>query len=430
MDIPKVSQIAMLIEAGNYAQVELYGRIILKQLPSDPYAHLAIAWATYKVGLDDYAKHHYIQVVNGGMNPMTIASDLSIQAMDLTDLVNAGSHDAQRPGASDDSGSISAEHFLLIKAWGYGFWSDVLHVLGGLMLAEITQRKSVVYWGANSLYSVDKDKNAFETFFAPCGGILQELKSPDFDYFPPKWNNSNLMSENINRSKGPWSKVSGLDILPRDERVCVMDYYIGVLNLMPYIPPGSKMSGMDIDEVYRYLISKYLLINPEITVRADKFYRENFSDREFLAIHVRGSDKVGEFKEVDKFHARYQTLIKSQLDKLSHDSRIFLMTDDTRLLDNYRKLYGERVITTDCLRTSTGKGVHYQAGDQITLAAEEVIIDTLVASKANYFVGNGFSNPSIFVYYLSQTEPENISLIGGNRMHHYNTHLYKTIPVV
>src|SRR5215469_16394010 len=36
---------------------------------------------------------------------------------------------------------------LLIKAWGAGFWSDVSHVFGGLLLAEVTGRKPVVHWG-------------------------------------------------------------------------------------------------------------------------------------------------------------------------------------------------------------------------------------------------------------------------------------------
>ena len=82
------------------------------------------------------------------------------------------------------------------------------------------------------------------------------------------------------------------------------------------------------------------------------------------------------------------------------------------------------------LRTDTNKGVHYQAGDQIRRSAEEVIVDTLIARNAGRFVGNGYSNPSIFVYYLGQWQKGSCQLIGGNRMQHYNTHLYKTIRVI
>jgi len=44
------------------------------------------------------------------------------------------------------------EKFLLIKAWGYGFWSDVSHVLGQLLVAELTGRTPIVHWGQNSLF--------------------------------------------------------------------------------------------------------------------------------------------------------------------------------------------------------------------------------------------------------------------------------------
>ena len=42
--------------------------------------------------------------------------------------------------------------FLLIKAWGQGFWSDMCHVMASLLVAEITDRIPVVQWGGNSLF--------------------------------------------------------------------------------------------------------------------------------------------------------------------------------------------------------------------------------------------------------------------------------------
>jgi hypothetical protein len=35
--------------------------------------------------------------------------------------------------------------YLLIKAWGFGFWADLDHVLGALLLADLTRRVPVVY---------------------------------------------------------------------------------------------------------------------------------------------------------------------------------------------------------------------------------------------------------------------------------------------
>lgn len=55
--------------------------------------------------------------------------------------------------------------FLLIKSWGYGFWSDVEHVIGALLLAEMTGRTPVVHWGGNSYFSDDEGGGTpFEPF--------------------------------------------------------------------------------------------------------------------------------------------------------------------------------------------------------------------------------------------------------------------------
>lgn len=50
--------------------------------------------------------------------------------------------------------------YLLIKSWGFGFYSDVIAVLGSLLLAEITHRTPVVHWGKNSLFG------SFENFLS------------------------------------------------------------------------------------------------------------------------------------------------------------------------------------------------------------------------------------------------------------------------
>ncbi len=41
---------------------------------------------------------------------------------------------------------MPSDRFLLIKSWGCGFWSDVDHVMGQLLVAEITNRIPVIYW--------------------------------------------------------------------------------------------------------------------------------------------------------------------------------------------------------------------------------------------------------------------------------------------
>ena len=155
-NVPKISQVAMLVEVDNYSQVELYGRIILSELPDDHHGLMAIAWANLRAGLDAYAALLFNRLISLGGNISRLAIDLNIPPSDLHGLQLA--HETRSPsnpqGRIHPSDYEGEQRFLLIKAWGFGFWSDVLHVLGGLMLAELTRRQPVVFWGSNSLYSL------------------------------------------------------------------------------------------------------------------------------------------------------------------------------------------------------------------------------------------------------------------------------------
>ena len=64
-------------------------------------------------------------------------------------------------------GARNEPRFLLIKARGYGFWSDVSHVLGALLLAVMTGRIPVTYWGYNSRFTEGSGRDAFELYFKP-----------------------------------------------------------------------------------------------------------------------------------------------------------------------------------------------------------------------------------------------------------------------
>jgi len=88
------------------------------------------------------------------------------------------------------------------------------------------------------------------------------------------------------------------------------------------------------------------------------------------------------------------------------------MTDDSRLLDYYLKLYGNNIITTDCQRTNNAKGVHYQTGRDRRRLGTEVMVDAYLAIKAKAFIGNGFSNPSLIVSYLKAWPEGDVHLIG------------------
>ncbi|MCM0081180.1 tetratricopeptide repeat protein [Geomonas sp. Red32] len=307
----------------------------------------------------------------------------------------------------------SRQRFLLIKAWGYGFWSDVNHVIGQLLLAEITGRIPVVQWGGNSLFSDDPSTNAFESFFEPISRYrVEELAERAASFYPPKWNARNLTMATLNQADGPWSRFSSLHALDRNEEVVVGDFHYGVHDLTPWIPPGHQLYGLSSEEVSRDLCRRYLKVKPWIAAKAECFYREKMAGQPHLALHVRGGDKGGEDPNLTRLNTLYHSEIERHLRQFPN-SRLYLMTDDREILDGYLKRYGERVITTGATRTDNSQGVHYQRHLSRYRIGEEVIVDTLLALRCEAFIGNGLSNVSCAVAELKEWEPGALRLLGA-----------------
>ena len=311
------------------------------------------------------------------------------------------------------SGVEKSERFLLIKAWGYGFWSDVNHVLGQLLLAEITGRIPVVHWGGNSLFSDNPKANAFESFFEPVSRYtLKDLTLGNRSYYPPKWGAENLALNQVNQAEGPWSRCSSLYSLERGEDVVVSDFHYAVNDLVPWIAPGHPLHGMTTEQIYLYLFQRYLTVKPWIAAKVDAFSRQKMAGRPHLALHVRGGDKGGEDPNLARLNALYHPEIERYLWETPQGG-LFLITDDKEILSSYLERYRDRIVHTGATRTATAQGVHYQTHASRYRLAEEVIIDTLLAARCESFIGNGLSNVSCAVAQMKGWAPGKLRLLGA-----------------
>ena len=305
------------------------------------------------------------------------------------------------------------ERFLLIKAWGYGFWSDVNHLLGQCLVAEMTGRTPVVQWGGNSLFSDDPRENAFESFFLPVTPLtVWDLVSRGRSFYPPKWNRANLALAELNKSHGSWSRTSSLHALERNEDVVVSDFHYAVNDLAPWIPPGDPLHGKSVDEIYLHLFQRYLKVQPHLLERADTFHRERLSGTGTLALHVRGGDKGGEDPGLARLNALYHPEIERFL-VAEPKGGLFLLTDDEEILARYRERYGESLVHTVSTRTSSAQGVHYQKQESRRALGEEVLIDALIAARCDRFLGNGLSNVSLAVAQMKRWEEGSCRLFGA-----------------
>jgi len=284
------------------------------------------------------------------------------------------------------------KHYLLVKSWGQGFWSDVSHVLGGLLLAEISGRIPIIHWGRNCLFGDGNDSDAFTRFFEPVSGAaLSDVATlPDADFYPKKWNRNNLATEDNAKWIGDGARLAEIYFLNRPETVAVADFYLSVPNLVPWVPPSHLVAGLPPEKVFRYLIEKYLRPAPAILAACDAFHAERLACSPYVSIHLRGSDKIREGPNL----LRRNMEILSVLDNLPPSLRIFLMTDDQRYIEAMLQRYGDRVVAADCQRVVSDTGVHFISANDPFLMGLEVMRDTYLALRGDHFIGNGYSNVS------------------------------------
>jgi protein O-GlcNAc transferase len=408
-----------LLRRGNLPQADTLLRMSLEKDPNNPQTFNWLGWIASAVDQPFFANAYFSKaaaIAPSWRAPRTNIERLRGYAGGRASSPSGGEAKTSAPGPD--------AKYLLIKAWGFGFWSDVSHVLSQILLAEVTGRIPVVHWGPNSLFGEGDERNAFEFYFENVSDVtINDLKDGRLDIWPPKWNHGNLAGGELNKWEGPYSRVAWLYLLNRPERVVVSDFYSGVINIRPWIPPGHHLYGMTVDEIYRYLIRRYLRPKAEITRYVDDFIRQRIRSSSFIAVHARGSDKAVELKYLDEANQLYRSVIEGYLAN-DPQLRIFLMTDDSRVLEQYVTWYGERVIFTDCQRSSSSQGIHLQSSSSPRKLGFEVMVDTYVAARASHFVGNGFSNPSLIILYLKDWPDRSVCLIGKNMYLSFNSMIH------
>jgi hypothetical protein len=321
-----------------------------------------------------------------------------------------------QPRAHD--ADTSRQRFLLIKSWGKGFWSDVDHVLGGLLAAEMTGRTPIVHWGSNNLFTAPGIDNAWEQFFQPINELkLENVAQLRLTYFPPKWSSRNLREENVNVWQGPGSRVTGLALLNRPEDVVVCDFHVAVPGLMPWLEPGTPHHGQSPRELYRDLFRRYLHPQQRIVDEVEQFHAQHLAGGPYVAVHWRGSDKYMEQKTLAQINEQAFSHVDA-----GEPWKIFLLTDDSRAVAEFQKRYGDRLVLANVERSSDDVGVHGKPGDG-TRRGIEVLRDTLLAARADRFIGNGGSNVAAAVVHLKDWDDRDLVLLAPIRQ-------YRTMPVL
>jgi hypothetical protein len=241
------------------------------------------------------------------------------------------------------------------------------------------------------------------------------MLAKDFTFYPPKWTCENLLSNDVNKWSGPYSCMTGIYFLNRPETVVVSDYYTALNDLIPWIKKNHPLYGLERENLYRYLIKKYLRLRTELSKEIDTFYTEKMLGRKpILAVHLRGGDKAWEGEGLKEQNWTGYDEIEKYI--IHHpEASIFLLTDDNRIKDYFINQYPQKeVIVTEAKRTDVVLGVHNQEGYSRYNLGREVIFDTFLAAKCDHFIGHAWSNLPLMVNYLKDWSAGSCVLLGEN----------------
>ena len=379
------------LAAGNIGFAEFCARNILETDPENAAALVVLAKIAVQTGLREWA----LRILPRARSALSQAEaeNLLRQATDLPDV-------KAQPGS-----------LLVIKAWRAGFWSEVRHVLGCLLLAEITGRTPITLWGSNSLYSDGTTPDAFLQYFDGVSRVtaseLQHVGAVDF--FPPKWTQNTFFQDEYQKYEGDGSRLAAFQFLGRKERVAVIDYHVAIADLTAWIPPGHPLHGLSVMEIYSYLMGTYLRpTRAVVQLVEDTEHSLGLEDVE-LSVHMRGSDKSSEVSNLSQFNDFYFEVMA----KIYKGGRILLLTEDDRLILLFQQRFGDKVVVPDGERQCGGVPPHYQTGLDRVKIGMETIRDTYLAARTKKFIGNARSNLSCMVSLLMPPSSKRY-LIGSN----------------
>ena len=300
------------------------------------------------------------------------------------------------------------QRFILLSAWGAGFWSDVSHILGGLVLAEITGRTPIVYWGDASRYAIP-GRDAWRCYFEP---------------IPPDTEPPNLTA--LSRPESP-STGHGPSYISRDDDLIAPECFLSVAEIAPWIPESHVLAGLSVEDILRYAAQKYLRPQHDIISQARSFFDRHLAGQRYVAVHVRGTDKAAEFVprvSTEEFISIVTRRAFEIVDELDPRFNIFLLTEDRRIKAAAEHRYPGRVITTPALRMDGEIAPHFSNSDDRHRLGTEVMIDVLLALRADAFVGFGGSNVSAMISLLRNWAAGHCALIGPVLLFRRSAFLY------
>ncbi len=383
------------LAAGQLAAADTAARTILDSDPQHAGALTVVGEIAMRLGLRDHALRALTAAAASGSGP------------DVAGLLDRANR--LPPEAPPPLGSL-----LVIKAWRQGFWSEIVHVLGCALLAELTGRVPVTLWGANCLYSDGSEADAFRLYFEPLSHVtpadLAAMTGADF--FPAKWSPRTLFKDEFQKYEGEGAWTPAIAFLGRRERIAVADFHVSPRDLIDWIPPFHPLHGRKALDIFRYLTAKYLHPSAAAQEAVRRLDAEIGLSNVELAVHARGSDKSTEVGQLDAVNRSYFEF----LPKIYEGGKVLLLTEDDTLRPHFAAMFGDKLIEPHSIRQQGGAPPHWRTDVDRVQIGLEALRDVYAAVPARKFVGNGGSNFSCMIPFVRPPGSVNILAAGGNSL--------------
>ncbi|MBE1300504.1 MAG: hypothetical protein GJ680_11440 [Alteromonadaceae bacterium] len=292
-----------------------------------------------------------------------------------TQIKERAKHAASRIGSDFYSAALNKQQKYLEVRFdchpGSAFFALYVMVLQQLRFAERHGLIPIVNidYRHNYYFDTNKNINFWENYFEPIGGRLStEIK--DLHRDDPK-------------------SVTFLD--PELQK----SLYLGEGDDIPIeYNERTQLWWQRQRQMGAELTAKYVRIKPHILAEMEQFYSNHMKEKRVLGVHLRGTEKIvkhdGTLHDVDPFFlvinqpAEYFPVVDCYLTKYP-ESLIFVATDQTQFLDEFKERYGDRVLFTSACRSSDEQGVFKRSGKGY-LSGVEVLVDCLLLAKCDFLI--------------------------------------------
>lgn len=221
------------------------------------------------------------------------------------------------------------DEFLIISAWGCGFYSDFLHVVQGIALAKALEVRPIIDWNSNSLYY--NGQNVYSQIFKTSQLDLGDIGFDLYCVLEKDRQNVFDIERAVSAKKSGLSELEYVKQISQDVARDGLGYYSRYCFTLNSIINKEFNLNVNLSDVFKKLHVPREIIHQEL----DQFLEYCNIGKDplkFNCAHIRGSEKTRTKAGSAHVASIYAQKSLSYFDK---DIPIILITEDPVIFDTY-----------------------------------------------------------------------------------------------